>query len=692
MAKSSPMKNAVKKTQGGYSVNTIRLLFVAVVILLYGQCVGFDFTLDDDLFIRKNAMVQKGISGLADIFTRGSLNESGIQPYRPVTLTSFVIEKVLFNNSKAIAHLINLLLYMGVLQILYLLIRKLFSDFHYLLSAAIVLLFAAHPLHTEVVASIKGRDELLAALFGLFSWYHFLPVNTGAQPERKAIIFGSLFFVLALLSKESAIAFAAIIPLSWLMFRSYTLKSALMNSLPLLSLSFLFMLVRYLILGTEYSGNDIPLLANVLNAANGFAELSATKCVILFHNLKLLFFPWPLVWDRSYNQIPLANWNAILPWLGLISYASLLIYALFRFRRNTVISFSIIFFFLASAPTNNLFFISGAVLGERFLFVPSIAFSIAVCYLIAWISKLDISNFEKEFKKRFAVLFAVLFFVFSVLTFARVPDWKNNLALFRSGVEVAPNSSRTQYSLASEYMGIATKTADINERNTLLSSSLVHFRRSLEIFPDNFQALYNTGICCALSGDTAGAIQSYRKTIQLNNKYMTAMNNLAVIYEARKEFDSAAFYYKMALSVMPGEPVAVGNLSNMYFSKGLFLSQLGRRDEALLSYKTSISYNANNVMSINNVASLYTGVRQFDSALVYLRRGYEVDARNQMIVENIAAVSFLSQNYTQAIEYARKGLELNSTSRKSLGVLSDCYQAMGNVSEAEKYRQLMNRQ
>ncbi|MFM8758730.1 MAG: hypothetical protein ACKODS_04200, partial [Methylophilaceae bacterium] len=155
----------MNKNQGGYSVNTIRLLFVAVVILLYGRCVGFDFTLDDDLFIRKNAMVQKGISGLADIFTRGSLNESGIQPYRPVTLTSFVIEKVLFNNSKAIAHLINLLLYMGVLQILYLLIRKLFSDFHYLLSAAIVLLFAAHPLHTEVVASIKGRDELLAALF-----------------------------------------------------------------------------------------------------------------------------------------------------------------------------------------------------------------------------------------------------------------------------------------------------------------------------------------------------------------------------------------------------------------------------------------------------------------------------------------------------------------------------------------------
>ncbi|MFM1746108.1 MAG: hypothetical protein RLZZ630_2045, partial [Bacteroidota bacterium] len=148
----------------------VRILFFVFAVLLYGKTTGFEYTLDDELFISKNALVQKGLGGIGDALTSTSVKDIGHQPYRPVPMLTYIFEKVLTGNAPGAAHAVNLILYAVLLQVLWTLLNRLFSAFHPLFNAAIVLLFAAHPLHVEVVASVKSRDELLATLFGLLAW------------------------------------------------------------------------------------------------------------------------------------------------------------------------------------------------------------------------------------------------------------------------------------------------------------------------------------------------------------------------------------------------------------------------------------------------------------------------------------------------------------------------------------------
>jgi tetratricopeptide (TPR) repeat protein len=90
------------------------------------------------------------------------------------------------------------------------------------------------------------------------------------------------------------------------------------------------------------------------------------------------------------------------------------------------------------------------------------------------------------------------------------------------------------------------------------------------------------------------------------------------------------------------------------------------------------------------MASIYSSVQKFDSALYCLKKAFDIEPQNLLVIQNIAAVSYLNRNYPQAIEYANKALAINANLKKSFGVLADTYTALGNTKEAKKYRQLFN--
>ncbi len=672
----------------------IRLFLVAVVIMLYGQSINFQFTLDDDLFYLKHKSVQQGMDGVADIFTKGSLNQfdgtTGVQPYRPVTLTVFAIQKTLFDNSPSAAHFVNVILYILVVLVVFGLLKKLFPNFHVYVIALMALLFVVHPIHTEVVSSVKSMDELLAALFGFMAWRYFLTEDKAKNNSWLLIGMGSLLYFLSLLSKESAIAFLIIIPLSMIMIQKKEIKSSLKALIPLGLMTFLFLIIRHNVIGTSTQSNGLSILENVLNASTSIWQTTATKSVILFHYIRLLFVPWPLTWDYSYNQIPLVNWTSVTAWVGLIIYGLLFIYALLQFKKQPLFSFLILFFFISSSPTNNLFLINGATIGERFLFVPSLAFTTGFILLLANVFKLNLDEYSGKSKTAFTGLAILILLVFSVMASNRTADWKSNLVLFEKGVERSPNSSRAQYSLATEYLTQSKETSDPNEKNNFLQQSLIHFNKSLEILPENKLSHYNSGLCYVQLGDTNNAIIRYKRAIELDSNYIMPVNNLGVLYQARQQFDNAQRYYEMALKIDPNAKTPVKNLGDLFIMKGIYYSQFGDNVQAMNAYLKSMTYNSNNTFLLNNIASLYSSLNKNDSSLIYLKKAYLLEPQNLLVIQNIAAVSYLNKNYNQAIEYAQKALVINGNLKKSFGVLADTYTALGNIKEAARYRQLYN--
>ncbi len=588
--KTAPVAQPKKISKG-----LIRIILAVVVIILYGNSINYEFTVDDNIFYAKHSSVQKGIKGIGEIFTYGSLEKyngmTGVQPYRPVTLTSFAIQKQLFNNDPAKAHLINVLLYILLVLVLFNLLLKLFPATNPVVSGLIVLLFAVHPIHTEVVCSVKSQDELLSALFGLLAMSYAASLVKADKYSAKFGILSMFCFALALFSKEGAFAMILIFPLVFWMLLSQSIKRSIIYSLPYVGIAAIFLLVRSAVLSGQAQNYQNTVLENVLYSASGFAEASATKMEILFHYLRLLFIPWHLSWDYSYNEIPLVNWGSAVAWLGLLLYAGMLGFAVLNIKKRPAIAFGIFFYLIMLVPTSNLFLLVGATLSERFLFFPSVGFVIAVVFFLAQILKINVAALSGTALNKFLTICGCVVVLFIVLTFSRAGDWRSNVTVFESGVENAPNSSRTNAALGVKYQVLARGEANPQLKTVYFNDAIKFSKRSLDILPTNKDALYNLASTYQAMHNFADAKKAFQNMLQYYPDYKSAYNNLGGIFTQESKFDSAYYYIKRCYDLDTSFPKSSQNLAIYYFQTGNFQQSMQFAKNAIrLDPNMKISY------------------------------------------------------------------------------------------------------
>src|ERR1017187_1111229 len=277
--------------------------------ILYGFSIDFGYVLDDNLVNANNKYVMKGIHGIADILTHGLLSGSlGINDsYRPLLMVHLSIEKELFDLNPSINHFFNVFYYSISSILLFLLLCRLFKKTNILFPFLITTLFMAHPIHTEVVSNIKSRDEILCFLFLIVSIY--LLLNYLSSKKIITILISIICYFLALLSKENAITFLAIIPLILHYFTDEKIKRILLLSLPYLGMAILFLIIREIIIHGNVASID-PLY-NSLAGIDSTSMRIATCIMILGRYIVLLFYPHSLTWSYSYNEIPAIGWTNV---------------------------------------------------------------------------------------------------------------------------------------------------------------------------------------------------------------------------------------------------------------------------------------------------------------------------------------------------------------------------------------------
>jgi hypothetical protein len=169
-------------------------ILLAAVALVYGNTLVNQFTMDDGLYIVTNSQViQPSLQGL---FSPNRISSV----FRPVTFATMALNWELGGLEPFGYHLLNLFMHAGVVWLLYILLQSLLgaSPRGEIVAFVAALLFAVHPIHTEAVTAVVGRAELLAAGFLLAAWILHL------RDQEIAALF---CFALAVLSKESAVAF-----------------------------------------------------------------------------------------------------------------------------------------------------------------------------------------------------------------------------------------------------------------------------------------------------------------------------------------------------------------------------------------------------------------------------------------------------------------------------------------------------
>lgn len=608
------------------------------------------------MVIGENRYVKQGLGGLPKIFTsdsfEGLLGENAsVLPggrYRPIPLATHAIEAELFGISKrepgaedlfnenaaAISHIVNVLLYLIVALILF----RLLSEFIFKDKPAAAffgaLIFAVHPIHTEAVANIKGRDEILSLLFLLLALLYLLRAASNHSGNSKQLVISAVCYVLALFSKENGVTFLAIFPLALYCFSNQKAR----NIAAYTGLFALIFLVYFGIRSAAVSADFFEAAGESLDVLNDpyvnatAAEKYATIILVLGRYLTLLLFPHPLSYDYSYKQIDYYTFADPGVLTSLVIHILLAAVALLQLKQKSVAAFAILFYIISISIVSNIVINLGAFMGERLLFQSSVGFAIAAGLAInALLERL------KPLRQQQTVLIgvsAVLVVLAGFKVTGRNPDWKDNPTLFLTDVAKVPNSAKAQKAAGEAYGTLAAATASKDSANYYRKKALVHFDKALEIHPEFVDALLDKG---------------------------TAYFHL-------EQYDSTEAAWNAAAEIEPNHPILKGHyqiLSQIYERKGSESYQNQNADDQTVAFlNKAVRYNPANHRSwyllgitYGRMASL-GALPNYDKAINAFQKAVQIDPSNAEYWYNLGGVAYQGGRYEEAEKALRKTLEL----------------------------------
>ncbi len=620
------------------------LLIFLFAFLLYGNTLTHDYALDDLIVIKDNSFTKKGLSGIKEIFSYDSFTgffgtEKKLVAggrYRPLSIASFAVEYAVMNGlNPFFSHLINLLLYAITGSLIFIIFTRLIKSrpgkpWYLCIPFVASLLFMAHPVHAEVVANIKGRDEIFALLFPLITIWLTIRYFENRKPVFLLIANLSLF--LGLLSKENAIMFVVMVPLTIYFFTKVPLRKNILASLSFLSTAFIFVFIRFLVLGYLNSG-ELPkeLLNNpFLGASEG--EKIGTIIYTLGLYIKLLFFPYPLTHDYYPYHIQLINitdWKSV---VSLLIYISLLTYSFWKIKSRDLISYGILFYMSTLFIVSNLLFPVGTFMNERFIYMPSLGFVLIIAYLISEKLPLIVKN-EKIFKNLASGILALILTLHTIATYSRNKAWKDDFTLFTTDVLVSENSIKCNISAGGDYQKKAGQETDPAKQAEDYERSIKYLEKALTIYPEAINGLVLYGNVLALyKKDYKLSISQYLKVLDLDPYNQNAFSNIIQVLgsiENQKESDYKVKILKRMYAINPENPDVNYSLGKIY---GQFKGNL---DSASYFLERSISLNPGNLPAYKDLGIVYSMKGDYTKALDVFSRAQKLDPSDQQIRQNI---------------------------------------------------------
>ena len=553
-----------------------------LALLLYLPTLGHDFVFDDRGVIEANPLMHD-IRALPRLLVAPYWNvpEHSRTLYRPLTSASLALDRAISGMRPAWFHAVNALLHAVATFLVTRLALGLLPGRP--AGAAVTgALFAVHPVHVEAVAGIVGRAEILAAI-GVLSAVLCHRRALLAVPGRggwwAAAAWGSALG--GVLAKESAIVAPAIVLLAervmpearqaprlrWIRLHAgYAIVAAL------------YLGARAGVLGTIGIGQPIPFVDNPAAAAGPLAG-RLTGLGTLVHYARLLLWPRTLAADYSYDQIPVIRTIFDpLAVLGLLVLIAVVAGGAWLARRAPVCGFALLFMAASACLTTNVVLFIGTLLAERLMYLPALG----LCLMAGW--AVDRAS-GAQTRRLAAGAAAVAILLFAGRSWARIPEWRDDFALYSSAARVSPRCARIRYNLGNGHLkALRYADAEENYRAALriypdfqdarvnLGMTLLKRRRPLEALellesaaslqPRSADLAVNLGTAYRAAGDEIRAEAAFRRALELNPRSARAWNNLGSIELRRGNPEAATAHLERAVQIEPGMAIFRINLAD----------------------------------------------------------------------------------------------------------------------------------
>lgn len=627
-------------------------LFFILGLLLYGNTLGHDYTLDDALVITENDFTKEGWSGVWKQMTNDQfVGFYGVKKdlvsggrYRPLSMVVFTIQYALFGESAFIGHLTNVLFYILNGFLLFIVLRRLLPNskgplewlnFPLLVS----LLWFFHPIHTEVVANIKGLDEMMAFAGELTVLWLILKSIDDQKPWLLSIV--AIVYLYALLSKENAITWLAIIPAALYLFRKDQIAQLKLILPTLLLSSAVWFAIRYKVVGGGIS-DVADSLMNDPFLESTVSEKYATIVLTLGKYIQLLFFPHPLTYDYYPKHIPIVNWSNIYVILSIIANISLIYIVLSKFKKHKVLVLGILIYAITLSIASNIIFPIGAFMNERFIYVSSLGF----CLFLGLFFNQYIYSFIKQ-KKAVLGILAVVFLLYGFKTVSRNMVWKDNYTLATHDAEISVNGAKSQVMAGGILLDVKSKEAKTDaERNAILDRSIFHLNRAINIYPQYVDALLLMGNAQWERYQSAKtAMPYYYSILQINPYHDNTLQNSYIILEQEKDIDFR-----------------------------------------IQAYETMIKFNSNQMRVYLNLGRAYGQYKNdLNNAIRYIETAQQLAPNDYEVNRNLGIVYGLSQQYEKSIAALSKAIELKPQVALNYVDLAVSYYNIGQPEVGKQY-------
>ncbi|MEA5001293.1 MAG: glycosyltransferase family 39 protein [Endomicrobiaceae bacterium] len=514
----------------------IFLIFLTVsVFAVYGKSIFFNFVdLDDDILITSNINYISNIHNVPKFFITSCYYSDQYLYYRPVLNISFAIDAMILRADPKIYHFTNIILFILSIYLFYLFLLKLNIDRTIL--KFVCLLTAVHPIFASCVVWVLARNDTLLVVFIMLSFINF--INFLEQNKIRYLFFYSLFFTVALFTKETALILLPVYVLFAYVFNyKITKKSFATNIVIFVPVLFIYFVLRKISVVNfcilKYLTNCHEYILNILNITATYIG----KFVI-----------------ADYIPVMLYNVRADIVTV-LINAVVLVFLAVLIFKKiidKKIIIFSLTWFIVCLLPTFLQF--ENVFLPHRFI-LPSLAIILLVSKFVKFfVDKYPVS------KKYLYVLFFVLFATFSYSSYMQADKYKNSDVFWVNAYVDAPEYHAACAGLAKIYM----KIGQTDKAENLIRKAL------------NYKFSYRYLIALAdilfMENDIDEAEKLYLQVLDnIKGSNEIIYRALSELYYRKKDFSKATEYAQKAYDLLPYNIDYSKNLAKMYEINGEYL-------------------------------------------------------------------------------------------------------------------------
>jgi tetratricopeptide (TPR) repeat protein len=580
--KDIPFKEPViSKSEQGFSENIFNYPYILIILLpliCFGRTIFYEFlNYDDQLFIVENQKLIHDVSNISNVFSNGIWSfihfVSSYDYYRPFLILSMMIDAQIGGTSPVVYHVSNLLYHIIACLLVYrLFIRIKIKQKSSLLLA---LLFAVHPIVTQAIAWIPGRNDTLLAIFILASFINFIKYI-----ETEKIVFLLLhfvFFFFGLLTKETAV----LLPVICLLYSTFVLqkkifsKQTVVSAVVWIMLTLVYVYLRAKAIGKTENEVTFPLLMQT----------------IIYRLPAIVQYIGKMILPFNLSVKPTQQNTSYLP--GILSVLLIAVSLFLSKEKNyKQMLLGFVWFMLYLAPVLSLPKIFNDNIFEHRAYLPLIGLLILL-------------NESFLFKNKFfsgkngIVVSVVVIGLFSFISFNHSKYFKTSFVFWQNAATNSPGDAEAMINFSKEYFSKGDK-----------QNAEIYIQKALALKPDIKRANAGLGAIYAERGEMQKAEQYYKAEIKLGSHYIEDFRGLGSVLMNLKNNTDAIICFEKALLLDSTDNNINATLGFLYFNHQNYDAAKKIWERMLLLYPTQLHIN-------EDLAVLYSRTGDFQKAIFY---------------------------------------------------------------------------